>query len=121
MRVDIFLDLKHQDVDVPLDIPKVDFKGLLDSKQHSDVTVICQDIQIPCHRLILSHSSEVFEAMLYTHDTTERREGKVFINDMDPEVLKLMISFMYTNQLEDTLSVDGLILLLEAADRYQIR
>ena len=99
-----------------------DIEKLLNSGDLADMTLECQDeTELKCHRLILASASPVFKAMLYSHNTTEKTEKIVRIEEMDPTTVKRMLVHMYTGKMERDLNLANLILLLKAADRYDAK
>ncbi|XP_057339993.1 speckle-type POZ protein-like [Microplitis mediator] len=94
-----------------------DYQELYESKLGSDVELIVQEQKIQAHKLILMVRSPVFRAMLTT-DMRENREKTITIKDMDSEVFKSMLEFIYTDKVNDLDDVAEQ--LLEAADKYQI-
>ncbi|XP_034471897.1 speckle-type POZ protein-like isoform X2 [Drosophila innubila] len=90
-----------------------DFGNLFKNKKYSDVTIVTISGQeIPAHKNILSARSEVFEVML----NNDLNEGRLTINELDPEVLTEMLLFMYTDKEPklDNICKD----LLAAANKY---
>ena len=102
--------------------------------KHSDVTLIAgasstasenggadNSVQRPAkfyaHKAILAAHSPVF-ARMFEHDMKEGATNEVTISDIEPDVLKEMLSFMYTNQ---AIHINEVAYpLLYAADKYQI-
>ena len=66
------------------------------------------------HKAILAARSPVFAAM-FQHDLAEKKQNRVDITDMEPEVLREMLRFIYTGKAPalDKLDAD----LLAAADK----
>ncbi|XP_057340002.1 speckle-type POZ protein-like [Microplitis mediator] len=94
-----------------------DYEKLYESKMGSDVELIVQEKKFQAHKFILMVRSPVFQAMLTT-DMRENREKTITIKDMDSEVFKSMLEFLYTDKVNDLDNVAEQ--LLEAADKYQI-
>ena len=55
---------------------------------------------------------------MFEHDMQESSNNKVEVNDVDPEVLKEMLTYMYTDQVPNMKSVA--CSLLYVADKYQL-
>jgi speckle-type POZ protein len=69
------------------------------------------------HKAMLACRSPVFAAM-FEHGMAEARSDRVNIEDIDPEVLREMLRFMYTGSAP---SLDRMAdELLAAADKYQL-
>lgn len=94
-----------------------DFGSLLQSQGFSDVTISVSGKEFKAHKAILAARSPVFAAM-FAHDLEEKKQNRVEIQDMNVDVMKEMLRFIYTGRtanLEKTA-----IELLAAADRYAI-
>jgi len=81
------------------------------------VVLVCQGEQIPAHKLILGARSPVFHAMLNT-DMIESKKGEVKIEDADTDVLKAMIRYMYTVNVDVSFTKFKELIVL--ADKYQV-
>ncbi|XP_057318309.1 speckle-type POZ protein B-like [Microplitis mediator] len=55
---------------------------------------------------------------MFAHEMKEKRDSEVAIPDIDPEIFREMLEFIYTDEINilDTNAAD----LLEAADKYQL-
>lgn len=94
-----------------------DFKDLFKTKKKCDITIKVGDKEFEAHKVILISRSSVFEAM-FLQDMNENKEHEVTIPDIDPEVFKKVLDYMYTDKVEDLISFAEN--LLEAADKYQL-
>ena len=65
----------------------------------ADVALLCgQGItKINAHRLVLSSSSDYFNAM-FTNNLAETHKEEIQINNVDGEALKSLIDFIYTGK-----------------------
>lgn len=101
-----------------------DFEQLLEKRAFADIVikVIGDDLNemgsLSAHRAILAARSSVFEAML-TRDMVERRTNEIEINDLEFEVVKEMVSYIYTGFVNNM--ADYAVDLLFAADKYDLR
>ncbi|WKY01428.1 hypothetical protein Q1695_015431 [Nippostrongylus brasiliensis] len=99
-----------------------DLSALFESKQFSDCTLVatCKSNgpQIfHVHKAILAARSRVFHAM-FEHNMTESERNEVAIDDVEPDVLREMLCFMYTGS---SPSVDQMAQhLIAAADKYHL-
>ena len=87
--------------------------------QHSDVRLVTQcGKELKAHKVILASRSQTFQAM-FNHDMVENNLNIVKIPDVDYEVLKQMLRFIYMGQVENmkTVATD----LFIAADKYDIQ
>ena len=73
---------------------------LMKSGKCSDFTIHTGVESFPCHKAILATRSAVFDRKL-TSDMKEGTENQVTIDDIAPETVGDMLSFMYTNSVEN--------------------
>uniref|UniRef100_A0A1B0C1Z3 BTB domain-containing protein n=1 Tax=Glossina palpalis gambiensis TaxID=67801 RepID=A0A1B0C1Z3_9MUSC len=88
---------------------------LLNNEKFSDVTLVASGLEVRAHKSILAARSDVFAAM-FEHEMEENKLNRVVIKDIDHNVLKDMLKFVYTGTAPnlDTMSSD----LLAAANKY---
>ena len=124
------LRLEHRDLDEVIsrlanDVAVDEFqlqrmkKRKLFLKDH-DVTIICGNERIQCHKLILCASSDVFKAM-FTHEYSENRTGEVAINDADPAAVRALLSGMYGQPLDTEADADLLLSVLYLTEKYNVK
>lgn len=94
-----------------------DFEDLFESKKKCDIIIKVGDQKFDVHKFILTARSSVFDAM-FSHDMKENKENEVTIPDVNPEVFKKVLKYMYTDKIDDLMSFAEE--LLEAADKYQL-
>ncbi|KAL3222422.1 hypothetical protein MRX96_004887 [Rhipicephalus microplus] len=94
-----------------------DFGCLFESQKFSDVILSVNSHELYAHKAILAARSPVFKAM-FEHEMKEKKQNRVEISDMDHEVLREMLRFIYTDQTPhlDKMAKD----LLAAADKYAL-
>lgn len=92
-----------------------DLGQLFESQRFSDVTLAVGGREFQAHKALLAARSPVFAAM-FEHEMEERRHNRVEIKDVDHEVLREMLRFLYTGKTNnlDKMADD----LLAAADKY---
>lgn len=96
-------------------------------KERFDVTFEVEGESISAHRFMLAARSPVFEAQLFG-PMQESKMRRIKINEMNAQAFKALIHFVYTDQLpthgsnndHGTLSVELLLDLFVAADRYAL-
>jgi len=88
-----------------------------DRRLYSDVTIICQDQEIPANRVLLATRSEVFRAM-FSHPTKESTSGRIEITDVDPAVFEQMLAYIYTGFSPHVDSIAEELLI--AANKYAL-
>ncbi|XP_037296490.1 protein roadkill-like [Manduca sexta] len=94
-----------------------DLGALFDNERFSDVTLAVGGREFQAHKAILAARSPVFAAM-FEHEMEERKRNRVDITDVDHEVLREMLRFIYTGRAPnlDKMADD----LLAAADKYAL-
>ncbi|XP_063089617.1 speckle-type POZ protein-like [Cavia porcellus] len=100
---------------VPEDCLAEDLGGLWERSQLTDCCLCVAGQEFQAHKAILAARSPVFMALL-EHEKQGSRKNRVEISDMDPEVFKEMIYFMYTGKAPNLgrMATE----LLEAATRF---
>ncbi|KAL3125627.1 hypothetical protein niasHT_010207 [Heterodera trifolii] len=107
-------------------------KHLLSSGDDADVLFLVgqgeEKEHVPAHRAILNSASDVFEAM-FRFDTTKNAtdnesangevNGPVEVTDIDAHVFKVMLNFIYADDLSE-LDGDNAMAVLYAAKKYNI-
>jgi hypothetical protein len=58
----------------------------------TDLTLVCGDKRLPCHKMVLAAQSSVFND-LFKHSEADEKE--LVIKDMQPEVLEKVLKFVY--------------------------
>lgn len=71
-------------------------KTLLESGNHSDVTIIVDKTKIPVHKTLLIAQSPVFDAMFSHDETLEAQKQEVNIPDVSLDVMKDFLLYIYT-------------------------
>ena len=106
-----------------------DFGALIKAEnknRFSDITLVASymkgesssaSVEFPAHKVILAARSPVF-ATMFEHDMQESSNNKVKIDDVCPDVLKVMLAYIYTGRVSNI--GDVAYDLLYAADKYQL-
>ena len=76
-------------------------------------------VEFPAHKLILAARSPVF-ARMFEHSMLESTRNKVQVDDIHPDILKVMLIYMYTGQVPWIKDQNMAFDLLYAADKYQL-
>ena len=92
-------------------------KMLMDTST-SDVVLVCQEEEIRAHRFVLCARSPVFNTMLQSK-MSENATGEVKIDDVDKDVLKEMLRYMYKVEVDETFTKFKELLIL--ADKYEVQ
>ncbi|XP_073837815.1 speckle-type POZ protein-like [Musca autumnalis] len=94
-----------------------DLGQMLANEKFSDITLIARDgCEFKAHKVILSGRSEVFDTMLRS-DFVEAKTNRITIDDMDAEVMKEMLTFIYTGKgIHKEMAYD----LFSAANKYAL-
>uniref|UniRef100_A0A8C5M987 Speckle type BTB/POZ protein like n=1 Tax=Leptobrachium leishanense TaxID=445787 RepID=A0A8C5M987_9ANUR len=94
-----------------------DLGHLWETTRFTDCSLYVGGQEFKAHKAILAARSPVFSAM-FEHEMEESNKNRVDIHDVDPEVFKEMMRFVYTGKAShlDQMA-DG---LLAAADKYAL-
>lgn len=92
--------------------------NLLDTGLLSDVSLLADGQEYKAHKAILAARSPVFGAM-FEHEMEERKNGRVEIPDVDSDVFREMLQFIYTGKTNklDQMAAE----LLAAADKVSCK
>lgn len=95
---------------------------MLTSKNGADITFLVSGEPVAAHRCVLAARSPVFMAELFG-DMKEKDSQSIEIKDMEAEVFRALLQFIYTDALpeqdDDDVEAETMAYgLLEAADRY---
>lgn len=69
----------------------------VDGMKHTDCVIMCGGRKFPCHRVILSASSEFFDLILRNHP--EHIEPVIVIDQVEPVLIESMVNYLYTGVL----------------------
>lgn len=84
------------------------------------VTLKLDECEYRAHKSVLSKSSPVFAAMFKT-DTEEKHTNQVVIEDLDEATLKILLKYMYSNQISKAdLKEETAVAVLGAAEKYML-
>ncbi|KAH9363622.1 hypothetical protein HPB48_004143 [Haemaphysalis longicornis] len=104
-------------VNVPTCHLSEDFNRLFESEQFGDVVFKLGDCELRAHKAILVARSPVFASM-FEHEMVESIQSRVDVTDIDHEVFREMLRFIYTGE---ALQIDNFTMeLLVAADKYAL-
>ena len=92
---------------------------MFNNKEFSDLEIECEGEFFNCHKAVLSTRSDYFRAM-FQADMTENRINKVSIKDIDSEVFREMLHFIYTGATNINVLKEKPRKLLAAANMYQL-
>jgi len=95
-----------------------DMSRLFDKQTFSDCVLASGECEFKVHKAILATRSPVFGAMFEHKSMSEARSDRVQIDDIEPEVLREMLRFMYTGTAPNLERLSDE--LLSAADKYQL-
>jgi hypothetical protein len=92
-------------------------RSMLDDESLCDVKLKVGAESISAHKIVLAAASPYFRKM-FSCGFREAQDGQVNFHDIQPEVLRAVIYFIYTGKIQiDEVIVDG---LLDAADLLQL-
>lgn len=76
-------------------------------------------VEFPAHKVILAARSPVF-AKMFEHDMQESANNRVKIDDIQPNIFKEVLTYIYTGQVPKFNGKTMVYELLYAADKYQL-
>ncbi|KAL6873504.1 hypothetical protein ACP4OV_013586 [Aristida adscensionis] len=98
------------------------FGELLRSQKGADVTFLVAGEEVAAHKCVLAARSPVFMAELFGGMREDAAAPRVEVEDMEPEVFRELVRFIYTDEPPELGGGDGREAmaqhLLAAADRY---
>ncbi|KAM6164716.1 LOW QUALITY PROTEIN: speckle-type POZ protein-like [Rhynchocyon petersi] len=94
-----------------------DLGGLWENSRFTDCSLCVAGQEFRAHKAILAGCSPVFRAM-FEHEVEESKKNQVLINDVDPEVFKEVMCFIYMGKAPNVDKMAGN--LLAAAERYAL-
>ncbi|KAL1401764.1 hypothetical protein pipiens_019976, partial [Culex pipiens pipiens] len=94
-----------------------DLQSLVDSDKFGDVTILIDGHRFLAYKGILSARSVVFAAM-FNHELLENLESCITIRDVEPEVFKQLLRYIYTDEVASLETIAQK--LYTAADKYAI-
>lgn len=97
------------------------WRRLLETGEHSDVTLRFGDESLEAHWLVLAARSTVFAAMRHT-PMKESLGMEICISDLDPMAVRDMVTFLYTGEVRRAAmeADDPALALLQAGHRYEV-
>ena len=96
-----------------------DMRRAFDAGKFTDATILCDDEEFHCHKVILAGRSSVFETM-FSVEMKEKIDNQVVIKDMDADTLGEMLGYIYGCSANvDT--GDNATNLLIAAEKYDLK
>ncbi|XP_059122568.1 LOW QUALITY PROTEIN: speckle-type POZ protein-like [Peromyscus eremicus] len=117
--VDDSLSTSDQNRKPRIQVPRftlADELGELWENSHiTDCCLVVAGQEFQAHKAILAARSPVFRAM-FEHDMKESRKNRFEIPNLEPQVFKAMMGFIYTGKIPDLDSMADV--LLAAADKY---
>ncbi|XP_063115089.1 speckle-type POZ protein-like isoform X2 [Cavia porcellus] len=94
-----------------------DLGNLWENTRFTDCSFFVRGQEFKAHKSVLAARSPVFNAM-FEHEMEESKKNRVEINDLDPEVFKEMMRFIYTGKAPNLDKMADS--LLAAADKYAL-
>ncbi|XP_043464510.1 speckle-type POZ protein-like [Leptopilina heterotoma] len=108
-----------EEIDIPKNQMSVKFLSLYEEKKLTDFKIICKDQEFCVHKLILVCQSDVFQAM-FENPMIESRENVLVISDFEPKIVEVMIRYLYSDEMTESLSEDEFKQLLLIANKYNL-
>ncbi|XP_057341689.1 speckle-type POZ protein-like [Microplitis mediator] len=96
-----------------------DFSELYKVQDDRDVMIYVQGVAFPVHKRVLkARCPKLYEMVDYHQQMSDGNDNKVALTDIEPEIFKRVLEFMYTRNVEDL--DDHAVGLLEAASNYEL-
>lgn len=95
-----------------------DFRNLLNSKQHCDVTISTGSKKLPVHKAVLCARSKVFNRK-FQYDAEKNKNEVIELDDFDFNIVKDFVTFLYTGNIEE-LSTEKAKNLYHIAGKYDV-
>ncbi|XP_038167634.1 speckle-type POZ protein-like [Arvicola amphibius] len=105
----------EQRIQVPKGPLGVDLGQLWLNSSFTDCSLVVAGQEFQAHKAILAAHCPVFRVM-FEHDTEESRKNRFEIHDLEPDVFKAMMSYIYTGKEPVLHSMADAV--LAAADKY---
>lgn len=93
-------------------------KELLNENKLIDCILKVGDRSIPCHRLIMAACSPYFRELYFAEDGKEGDRKEVVLEDLDPNVMEVIVNYMYSAEID--INDDNVQDILSVANRFQI-
>ncbi|KAL1763418.1 speckle-type POZ protein, partial [Sigmodon hispidus] len=114
-----YLSISDEDSRPSIQVPRCTLADELGELQENgsfaDCCLVVAGQEFRAHKAILAARSPVFKAM-FEHDMEERRKNRVEIHDLEPQVFRAMMDFIYTGKVPNLHSMADAVLF--AADKY---
>uniref|UniRef100_A0A3Q3IYM5 BTB domain-containing protein n=1 Tax=Monopterus albus TaxID=43700 RepID=A0A3Q3IYM5_MONAL len=93
-------------------------KELLNENKLIDCILKVGDRSIPCHRLILAACSPYFRDLYFSEDGKELDSKEVVLQDLDPNIMEVIVNYMYSAEID--INESNVQDILAVANRFQI-
>ncbi|TVU21125.1 hypothetical protein EJB05_30744, partial [Eragrostis curvula] len=80
---------------------------LLETGEDADVTLDVKGDIVPAHKIILAMQSPVFRAELYGPMRVNTSGKSITVEDMEPDVFKMLLTYIYTDSLPTMDDLEG--------------
>ncbi|XP_035214112.1 speckle-type POZ protein-like [Stegodyphus dumicola] len=71
-----------------------DMHAMYRKPEQSDLIIVCEDLEIPVHKCVLSARSPVFAHMFRNVTNESTAENRILITDVEPCVLEKLLQFL---------------------------
>ncbi|XP_057319537.1 speckle-type POZ protein-like [Microplitis mediator] len=96
-----------------------DFSELYKVQDDRDVMIYVQGVAFPVHKRVLeARCPKLYKMVDHHQHMSDGNDNKVALTDIEPEIFKRVLEFMYTGNVEDL--DDHAVGLLEAASNYEL-
>ncbi|KAL6030371.1 hypothetical protein STEG23_034376 [Scotinomys teguina] len=114
-----YFNISNQNRKPGIQIPRCTLTGelgeLWENSSFTDCCLVVSGQEFQAHKAILAARSPVFRAM-FEHDMRESKSNRILMHDLEPQVFKVMMDFIYTGKTSDLDSTADAV--LAASDMY---
>jgi hypothetical protein len=98
--VRVTIEVTFRDTSSRPGMPFLTFASAFHRGKFADVTLKCEEKELPCHKIVLAGRSEVF-ATMFSSAFVEANSQSIEIKEMRPEVLEQLIFYIYYDSIEE--------------------
>ncbi|OBS69589.1 hypothetical protein A6R68_01870, partial [Neotoma lepida] len=117
--VQVSLNISDQNSKPGIQVPRCtlsdDLGELWENSCFTDCSLVVAGQEFRAHKAILAARSPVFRAV-FQHDMEDSKRNLLEIHDLEPQVVMVMMDFIYTGKAQDLDSMADVV--LAAADKY---
>jgi len=104
------------------DVEQVNFTPFFNNILLSDATLIVEDKEIHCHRIILANQSNYFRSM-FLSPMIESKQKRITINCQKYNTMLILIKYLYSGDITliQSLPMEELVSILHTSNEFQVK